>query len=104
MENKIESDNQVKITYRPGENPEKDAWHTAFFIENHMDYFAYPDHVASPEQLTFMIYAENDERYYPCSDRMFEAIMSKNDSSFLQEKYKKVLQKIIELIDSQIED
>ncbi|MDL1981805.1 MAG: hypothetical protein LWX02_10110 [Deltaproteobacteria bacterium] len=104
MENKIESDNQVKITYRPGENPEKDAWHTAFFIENHMDYFAYPDHVASPEQLTFMIYTENDERYYPCSDRMFEVIMSKNDSSFLQEKYKKVLQRIMELIDSQIED
>jgi len=104
MENKIESDNQVKITYRPGENTEKDAWHTAFFIENHMDYFAYPDHVASPEQVTFMIYTENDERYYPCSDRMFEAIMSKNDSSFLQEKYKKVLQRIMELIDSQIED
>jgi uncharacterized protein with ATP-grasp and redox domains len=104
MENKIESDNQVKITYRPGKNPEKDAWHTAFFIENHMDYFAYPDHVASPEQLTFMIYTENDERYYPCSDRMFEVIMSKNDSSFLQEKYKKVLQRIMELIDSQIED
>jgi uncharacterized protein with ATP-grasp and redox domains len=69
-----------------------------------VDYFAYPDHVASPEQLTFMIYTENDERYYPCSDRMFEVIMSKNDSSFLQEKYKKVLQRIMELIDSQIED
>jgi len=100
----MESNENVDITYRPGENPEKDAWHTAFFIENHMDYFAYPDHVASPEQVTFMIYTENDERYYPCSDRMFEAIMSKNDSSFLQEKYKKVLQRIMELIDSQIED
>ena len=104
MENKIESDNQIKITYRPGENPEKDAWHTALFIENHMDYFAYPDHVVSPEQLTFMIYTENDERYYPCSDRMFEAIMSKNNSSFLQKKYKKVLKRIMGLIDSQIED
>ena len=104
MGNKIESSKNVNITYRPGENPEKDAWHTAFFIENHMDYFAYPDHVASPEQLTFMIYTEEDKRYYPCSDRMFEAIMSKNNSSFLQEKYKEVLQKIIELIDRQIED
>jgi len=104
MENKMEFNKNVDITYRPGENPEKDAWHTAFFIENHMDYFAYPDHVASPEQLTFMIYTENDERYYPCSDRMFEAIMSKNNSSFLQEKYKKILQKIMGLINSQIED
>ena len=96
--------NNVNFTYRPGEDPVKDAWHTAFFIENHMDYFAYPDHVASPEQVTFMVYTEEDERYYPCSDRMFEAIMSRNDSSFLQEKYKEVLQRIIELIDSQIED
>ncbi len=104
MENKMESNKNVDITYRPGANPEKDAWHTAFFIENHMDYFAYPDHVASPEQVTFMVYTEEDERYYPCSDRMFEAIMSKNDSSFLQEKYKEVLQKIMGLIDRQIED
>jgi len=100
----MESNKNVDITYRPGENPEKDAWHTAFFIENHMDYFAYPDHVASPEQLTFMIYTEDDERHYPCSDRMFEAIMSKNDSFFLQGKYKEVLQRIMKLIDSQIED
>ncbi len=104
MGNKMESSKNAQITYRPGENPEKDAWYTAFFIENHMDYFAYPDHVVSPEQLTFMIYTEEDERYYPCSDRMFEAIMSKNDSSFLQKKYKEVLQKIMELIDRQIED
>ncbi|MDL1967385.1 MAG: hypothetical protein LWW97_02265, partial [Deltaproteobacteria bacterium] len=103
-ENNIESDNQVEITYRPGKNPEKDAWHTAFFIENHMDYFAYPDHVASPAQVTFMVYTEENERYYPCSDKMFEAIMSKNNSSFLQEKYKEVLQRIMELINSRIED
>ncbi len=103
-ENKMESSKNTKITYRPGENPEKDAWYTAFFIENHMDYFAYPGHVASPEQLTFMVHTKDDERYYPCSDRMFEAIMSKNDSSFLQEKYKEVLQRIMGLIDSQIED
>jgi len=104
MGNKMESNKNVDTTYRHGENPEKDAWHTAFFIENHMDYFAYPDHVASPEQVTFMVYIEEDERYYPCSDRMFEAIMNKNDSSFLQEKYKEVLQKIMGLIDRQIED
>ncbi len=100
----MKSSKNTQTTYRHGENPEKDAWHTAFFIENHMDYFAYPDHVASPEQVTFMVYIEEDERYYPCSDRMFEAIMNKNDSSFLQEKYKEVLQKIMGLIDRQIED
>ncbi|MDL1963960.1 MAG: hypothetical protein LWW98_06425 [Deltaproteobacteria bacterium] len=104
MENTMESNKNINITYRPGENPEKDAWFTAFFIENHMDYFTYPDHVASPEQVTFMIYTEDDERYYPCSDRMFEAIMSKNNSSFLQKKYKEIFKRIMELIDSRIED
>ncbi len=104
MENKMKSSKNADIIYRPGENPEKDAWHTAFFIENHMDYFTYPDHVASPEQVTFMIYTEDDERYYPCSDKMFEAIMSKNDSSFLQKKYREILQRLMELIDSHIED
>jgi len=104
MENKIESSNNVNTTYRYGEAPEKDAWNTAFFIENHMDYFAYPDHVASPAQVTFMVYTEENERYYPCSDKMFEAIMSKNNSSFLQKKYEEVFQRIMELIDSRIED
>jgi len=65
----MESNKNVDITYRPGENPEKDAWHTAFFIENHMDCFAYPDHVASPEQLTFMIYTENDFQKFSVSDQ-----------------------------------
>ncbi|MBU4389047.1 MAG: hypothetical protein KKB23_05865 [Proteobacteria bacterium] len=100
----MESSKNVDITYRIGEDPEKDAWFTAFFIENHIDYFAYPDHVASPEQLTFMIHTEGDERYYPCSDKMFEAIMNKNNSSFLQQKYKEVFQRIMDIIDSQIED
>ncbi|MCG2758572.1 MAG: hypothetical protein L6263_09090 [Desulfobacteraceae bacterium] len=104
MENKMESSENAQITYRPGEDPEKDAWYTAFFIENHMDHFAYPDQVASPEQLTFMVHTDDDERYYPCSEKMFEAIMNKNNSSFIQQKYKEVFQRIMGLIDNQIED
>ena len=63
-----------KTPYIPYVDPERDAWYTAFFIENHMDYFAYPEHVGTPEQVRFMVYTEDEERYYPCSDRMFEAI------------------------------
>ncbi|MBU4259620.1 MAG: hypothetical protein KKI12_11970 [Proteobacteria bacterium] len=100
----MESSENAQITYRPGEDPEKDAWYTAFFIENHMDHFAYPDQVASPEQLTFMVHTDDDERYYPCSEKMFEAIMNKNNSSFIQQKYKEVFQRIMGLIDNQIED
>ncbi|MEE8432121.1 MAG: ARMT1-like domain-containing protein, partial [Candidatus Desulfatibia sp.] len=88
----------------PGENPETDAWFTTFYIENHLDYFTHPDQAATPEQIRFMVYTEEDERYYPCSDRMFAAIMSRGRSDFIREKYNEVLQRIMELINRQIED
>ncbi|MBW2201106.1 MAG: DUF89 family protein, partial [Deltaproteobacteria bacterium] len=90
--------------YLPGESPERDAWYTAFFIENHLDHFSYPEIVATPEQVRFMVYTDEDERYYPCSDRMFEAIMNKNQSDFLQEKYNEALQRVLNLVKYQIED
>lgn len=90
--------------YKPGEDPIRDAWYTTFFIENHLDYFAYPDQVYPPEQVRFMVYTEENERYYPCSDRMFGAIMGRDGSPFLEEKYKDVLHRILDLIDRQIED
>ena len=89
----------------PEKSPETDAWFTAFFIENHLDYYTHPDHVSTPEQIRFIVFTtEEDERYYPCSDRMFEAIMNRNQSEFLQKKYHEILRKILKLIDSQIEN
>jgi uncharacterized protein with ATP-grasp and redox domains len=90
--------------YKPGEDPIRDAWYTTFFIENHLDYYAYPDHVYPPEQVRFLVYTEGNERYYPCSDRMFGAIMGREKSPFVEEKYKDVLRRILDLIDRQIED
>ena len=90
--------------YIPGQDPMRDAWYTTFFIENHLDYYAYPDHVDSPEQVRFMVYTEVDERYYPCSDRMFGTIMRREKSSLLQEQYEAVLNRILDLIEKQIED
>jgi hypothetical protein len=55
------------MPYPLGETPERDAWYTAFFIENHLDYFTHPHHAASPEQIRFMVFSEDDERFYPCS-------------------------------------
>jgi len=97
-------DINAKKPYQTGKNPEMDAWFTAFFIENHLDYYTYPDHAAPPEQVRFMVYTEEDERYYPCSDYMFEAIMNRKQSVFLQKKYSEVLPRILTLIDEQIED
>jgi uncharacterized protein with ATP-grasp and redox domains len=90
--------------YKPGQDAIRDAWYTTFFIENHLDYYAYPDRVASPEQVRFMVYTEENERYYPCTDPMFGTIMRREKSQFLQEKYEEVLHRILGLIDRQIED
>jgi hypothetical protein len=90
--------------YQPGIDPEIDAWFTAFFIENHLDHFTHPEQAAAPEQVRFTVYTEDDERYYPCSDRMFAAIMSRKESDFIQKKYQEVLERILELIDQQIKD
>ncbi len=90
--------------YKPGQDPIRDSWYTTFFIENHLDYYAYPDRVASPEQVRFMVYTEENERYYPCTDRMFGTIMRQEKSQFLLEKYEVALHRILGLIDRQIED
>ncbi len=92
------------LPYQLGQDPVRDAWYTSFFLENHLDYFAYPDHVDSPEQVHFMVYTEENERYYPCSDHMFGTIIRREKSPFLQKKYEEVLHRILDLIDRQIED
>ena len=90
--------------YEFGKSPEMDAWLTSFFIENHLDFFTYPDHAATEEQVRFMVFTQAGERYYPCSDRMFEAIISRKQSAFIQKHYNKVLQKVLDLIERQIEE
>jgi len=95
---------KAKPIHQPGQSPERDAWFTAFFIENHLDYFTFPDEVCSPEQVRFMVYTEGEERYYPCSDRMFDAIMNRTHTAFLQGKYRNVLLRVLGLVDDQIED
>jgi len=99
----MKTDNKNE-SFSPAKNPEDHAWYTSFFIENHLDYYAYPDHVASPEQIRFMVRLDEGERYYPCSDQIFDAIMNKNQSAFIQKQYHAVLQRILSLIEDQIED
>ena len=101
---KSSKDAKPPKTYQPGKNPEMDAWFNTFYIENHLDHFTHPDQAATPEQVRFMVYTNENERYYPCSDNMFAAILGRERSDFIQEKYNEVLQRILELIDQQIED
>ena len=87
----------------PGKNPDQDAWLTAFYLENHIDPFAYPSKVASMEQIEFMVYLENGEKYFPCSDEMFTAIMSRKSRDYLLERYQAVHDKVIRMVDEFIE-
>jgi uncharacterized protein with ATP-grasp and redox domains len=80
------------------------AWLTTFFIENHLDYFTFPDHASTPEQIRFMVFCDEDCRYYPCSNQTFDAIMARRPSDYLRKKYTLVLKTIINLIHSQIDD
>ena len=86
-----------------GENPDFDAWFTAFFLKNHIDPFAYPSKVGSREQMEFMVYPENQTRYYPCSDDMFDAIMSRKYPLVLKKRYQQVLNKIMAMVDELID-
>ncbi len=86
-----------------GKDPNQDAWLTAFFLENHIDPFAYPYKVGTVEQIEFMVYLENDARYFPCSDEMFTAIMSRSSQTYLQQKYKAAYDKVIEMVDTFID-
>lgn len=73
-------------------------------MENHLDHFAFPAQVGSPEQIRFMVYLDEYQRYYPCSERTFNEIMSRKRSAYIQKMYISVLEQIYELIDAQIED
>ncbi|WP_321492295.1 ARMT1-like domain-containing protein [uncultured Desulfobacter sp.] len=84
-------------------DPDQYAWFTAFFLENHIDPFAYPMKVGSREQVEFMVYSENGELFYPCSDTMFSSIMSRNRPRFLCNRYREVLDKILAIVDEFIE-
>ena len=86
-----------------GKDPDLDAWLTAFFLENHIDPFAYPYKVGTVEQIEFMVYLENNERYFPCSDKTFDAIMSRDAHQYLQQQYRYVYGKVMELVNAFIE-
>jgi uncharacterized protein with ATP-grasp and redox domains len=94
----------AKKPYPIGKDPQRDAWYTAFFIENHLDYFTHPEHAATPEQIRFMVYSEDDERYYPCSDKMFWAIINRDKPKFMRKKYRAVLNRMQNLVNRKIEN
>ncbi|MDD3620514.1 MAG: hypothetical protein RBR09_08605 [Desulfobulbaceae bacterium] len=89
---------------RIGTDPERDAWLTNFFTENHLAFEAFPDIVASPEQLNFIVHMERESFYYPCPDGLFTAIVEKRAADLLDGDYRRIWNRIEELVGSVIDD
>ncbi|MDR0477530.1 MAG: hypothetical protein LBH14_06295 [Desulfobulbaceae bacterium] len=87
-----------------GQDPDRDAWLTNFFTENHLSYEANSDKVASPEQLKFIIYLEDGEIYYPCSDALFKAILEKRADVLLISEYIAIWTRLEKLVRAVITD
>ncbi|MDR3088988.1 MAG: hypothetical protein LBU39_04125 [Desulfobulbaceae bacterium] len=92
------------FVHNKGQDPDRDAWLTNFFTENHLSYEATPDTVASPEQLRFIIYLEMGELYYPCSDALFRAILEKRADSMLLSEYIAIWTRLEKLVRAVVTD
>lgn len=90
--------------YIPGQDPDSDAWFTTFVLENHLDYYAYPGEVATPEQLEFMVCLEPQERYYPCSEATFREVMGRTPSDVLKNRYREALNHVLAIVDETIDE
>ena len=92
------------ILYEHGVDPDRDAWLTNFFTENHLAYEAFPDMVASPEQLNFIVHMEGEPFYYPCSEDLFAAIIDKRADSLLISAYMAIWSRLERLVREVIEN
>lgn len=90
--------------YEHGIDPDRDAWLTNFFTENHLAHEAFPDIVASAEQLNFIVHMEGEPFYYPCSDELFEAIIDKRADSMLISAYMGIWSRLERLVKEVVED
>jgi uncharacterized protein with ATP-grasp and redox domains len=90
--------------YVPGQDPDRDAWLTNFYTENHLAYETFPDKVASPEQLNFIVHMDGEPYYYPCSDELFAAIIEKRAASQLNSAYGEIWTRVQELVTRAVQD
>ena len=90
--------------YVKGQDPDRDAWLTNFFTENHLAYETFPDAVASPEQLKFIVHLEEGEIYYPCSDELFAAIIEKRADTILTSAYIGIWTRLERLVSEVVTD
>ena len=94
----------IKERNQTGGDAERDAWLTNFYTENHLSYEAFPDKVASPEQLNFIVHMDGEKNYYPCSDELFTAIIEKRADNLLGPAYAEIWDRIQELVSRVVVD
>ena len=87
-----------------GGDPKDDAWLTNFFTENHLDFETQPDEVASPEQVRFVVHLPENVVYYPCSTEVFEAILNRQSTTCLHDRYQNVWKVVERLVQDLIPD
>lgn len=91
--------------FKPLGNPEKDAWLANIYTENHLAYEAFPDNVAPPEQLRFILYLEGEDCYYPCPDKIFDLIANKKQAGgILVQEYMMIWDRLEPYVNMAIED
>jgi len=90
--------------YVKGLDPDRDAWVTNFFTENHLAYETFPDKVASPEQLKFIVHLDDEQIYYPCSDELFQAIVEKKADTVLTSAYIAIWTRLEKLVREVVND
>lgn len=90
--------------YIKGQDPDRDAWLTNFFTENHLAHETFPDAVASPEQLKFIVHLEEGDIYYPCSDKLFAAIIEKRADTMLTSAYIGIWTRLEKLVSEVVTD
>ena len=86
------------------EDPHHQAWVASFFDENHLNNATSPDLVASSAQMRFMVSLEPHERYYPCTQQVYNEIMARIKSPILGEMYNQAWLKTYRLVQDKIED
>ncbi|MCR4667278.1 MAG: hypothetical protein K5657_08295 [Desulfovibrio sp.] len=99
-----ESNNLPVASIRLGQNGHFDAWLYSMLMDNNLAYTLNPHLVATQEQLSFMVYLEQNQIYLPCSDAVFSLIRDKNRSDELQKAYNRSWRIIARLIRQSTDD
>lgn len=82
---------------RLGHDAALDAWIYGLMVDNNIAHALNPDIIAGPEQLSFMVWLEEDQVYLPCSDAVFRRLQSR-DKTDLRRQYQAIWETTRQLV------